>query len=113
MVSVILLARRHLKWKEELQMNHYRFLEENLHQSLWSCRECHLENFWKNIRNRGKDFANASDYEETWNDSDNITAVIVRKDNFLQHGKQHLHNTIISITTMLENRTLLSYGYKE
>ena len=32
---------------------------------------CHLK--------QKEEFANASDYEETWNDSDNIAAVIVRK----------------------------------
>ena len=30
-------------------------------------------------RNRGKDFANASDYLETWDDSDSITAVNAQK----------------------------------
>ena len=29
----------------------------------------------KDIRIEGKNFANASDYLETWDDSDNITAV--------------------------------------
>ena len=31
------------------------------------------------IRNRRKGFANASDYLETWNDSDSITAVNAQK----------------------------------
>ena len=31
-------------------------------------------------RNRRKGFANASDYLETWDDSDNITAVNAHKD---------------------------------
>src|SRR3954464_12984258 len=74
MVSVVLLARRHLKWEKELQMNHYRFLEQNLQRILKNCRECLLEIFWKDNRNGRKDFANASDYEETWNDSESITA---------------------------------------
>ena len=33
-----------------------------------------------NIGNRREGFANASDYLETWDDSDNITAVNARKD---------------------------------
>ena len=32
------------------------------------------------IRNRRKGFANASDYLETWDDSDSITAVNAQKD---------------------------------
>ena len=32
-----------------------------------------------NIRNREKEFANASDYLEIWNDSDSITAVNAQK----------------------------------
>ena len=32
-----------------------------------------------NIRNRRKGFANASDYLETWDDSDSITTVIAQK----------------------------------
>ena len=34
----------------------------------------------KDIRNRKKEVANASDYLETWDDSDNITAVKAQKD---------------------------------
>src|SRR3954467_7297 len=79
MVSVVLLARRHLKWEKELQMDHFRFLEQNLQRILKNCQECLLEIFWKDNRNGRKDFANASDYEITWNDTDNITAVIARK----------------------------------
>ena len=33
-----------------------------------------------NIGNRRKGFANASDYLETWDDSDSITAIIAQKD---------------------------------
>ena len=42
------------------------------------------------IRNRRKGFANASDYLETWNDSDNITAVNAQKD--LRHPAKWWHN---------------------
>ena len=38
----------------------------------------------RNIRNRKKEFANASDYLETWDDSDSITAVNAQKD--LRHA---------------------------
>src|ERR1041385_8089400 len=80
MVSVAILAGRHLKGEEELQRNHYRFLEQNLHQTLWNCRECHLRILLERQPKGGEGFfANASDYEETWNDSDSITAVIARK----------------------------------
>ena len=34
----------------------------------------------RNIGNRKKGFANASDYLETWDDSDSITAVNAQKD---------------------------------
>ena len=34
----------------------------------------------KDIGNGKKGFANASDYLETWDDSDNITAVTAQKD---------------------------------
>ena len=46
------------------------------------------------IRNREKDFANASDYEETLDDSDSITAVIVREIKILTTSKQHLHKKL-------------------
>src|ERR1041385_4594014 len=92
MVSVVLLARRHLKWEEELQKNHYRFLEQNLQRTLWNCRACHLgilldrqpkwrEGFCKCIRL----------YEESWNDSDSITAVFAREMEILTTFQQHLH----------------------
>ena len=60
------------------------------------------------------DFANASDYEDNWNDSDSMTPVIARENNFLQHG----NNTYIRCkksgsTTTLSHQTQLSYGYKE
>ena len=42
------------------------------------------------IRNRRKGFANASDYLETWDDSDNITAVNAQKD--LRHPAKWWHN---------------------
>src|SRR3954464_7595720 len=89
MVSVVLLARRHLKWEEELQLNHYRFLEQNLQQTLKNCRECHLEILLERQPKLRKGFANASDYEITWNDTDNITAVIARKQ-FLDNVKTAL-----------------------
>ena len=38
----------------------------------------------RDIGNRRKGFANASDYLETWGDSDSITAVDARKD--LRHA---------------------------
>ena len=38
----------------------------------------------RNIEMEGRDFANASDYLETWGDSDSITAVNARKD--LRHA---------------------------
>ena len=38
----------------------------------------------------GRDFANASDYLETWDDPDNITAVNARKD--LRHSQKWWHN---------------------
>ena len=34
----------------------------------------------RNIGTGGRDFANASDYLETWDDSDSITAVNAQKD---------------------------------
>ena len=33
----------------------------------------------RDAKTEGKDFANASDYLETWNDSDSITAVNAQK----------------------------------
>ena len=39
-------------------------------------------------------FASASDYLETWNDSDNITAVNARKD--LRHPAKWWHNHLTS-----------------
>ena len=42
------------------------------------------------IRNRRKGFANASDYLETWDDSDNMTAVNAQKD--LRHPAKWWHN---------------------
>ena len=42
------------------------------------------------IRNRRKGFANASDYLETWDDSDSITAVNAQKD--LKHPAKWWHN---------------------
>ena len=44
----------------------------------------------RNIENGEKGFANASDYLETWNDSDSITAVNARKD--LRHPTKWWHN---------------------
>ena len=39
----------------------------------------------RNIGTGGRDFANASDYLETWDDSDSITAVNAQKD--LRHSQ--------------------------
>ena len=44
----------------------------------------------KDIRNGKKGFANASDYLETWDDSDNITAVNAQND--LRHPAKWWHN---------------------
>ena len=44
----------------------------------------------RNIGTGGRDFANASDYLETWDDSDNITAVNARK--YLRHATKWWHN---------------------
>ena len=44
----------------------------------------------RNIGNGKKGFANASDYLETWDDSDNITAVNAPKD--LRHPAKWWHN---------------------
>ena len=44
----------------------------------------------KDIRNGKKGFANASDCLETWDDSDNITAVNAQKD--LRHPAKWWHN---------------------
>ena len=41
-------------------------------------------------KSEGKDFANASDYLETWDDSDSITAVNAQKD--LRHSQKWWHN---------------------
>ena len=46
------------------------------------------------IRNRRKGFANASDYLETWDDSDNITAIIAQND--LRHPVEWWHNHLTS-----------------
>ena len=43
-----------------------------------------------NIGNRRKGFANASDYLETWDDSDSITAIIAQKD--LRQSQKWWHN---------------------
>ena len=48
----------------------------------------------RNIENGKKGFANASDYFETWDDSDNITAVNAQKD--LRHPVKWWHNHLIS-----------------
>ena len=44
----------------------------------------------ENIGNRRKGFANASDYLETWDDSDSITAIIAQKD--LRQSQKWWHN---------------------
>ena len=44
----------------------------------------------KDIGNGKKGFANASDYLVTWDDSDNITAVIAQK--YLRHPAKWWHN---------------------
>ena len=44
----------------------------------------------RDIEKRGRDFANASDYLETWDDSDNITAVKAQKD--LRYPAKWWHN---------------------
>ena len=44
----------------------------------------------KDIRNGKKGFANASDYLETWDDSDSITAVNAQKD--LRQSQKWWHN---------------------
>ena len=44
----------------------------------------------KNIGNGKRGFANASEYLETWDDSDNITAVNAQKD--LRHPAKLWHN---------------------
>ena len=51
-------------------------------------------NWPKNIRNGKKGFANASDYLETWDDSDSITAANTQKD--LRHAATWLHNHLES-----------------
>ena len=48
----------------------------------------------RNIGNRKKGFANASDYLEIWDDSDNITAVNAQKD--LRHPAKWWHNHLTS-----------------
>ena len=55
------------------------------------------------IRNRRKGFANASDYLETWDDSDSITAVNAQKD--LRHSQKggittQKHNIKVSRSTI-------------
>ena len=44
------------------------------------------------IRNRRKAFANASDYLETWDDSDNITAVNAQKFGDILQKWWHSHS---------------------
>ena len=44
----------------------------------------------RNIGTGGRDFANASDYLETWDDSDSITAVNAQKD--LRQSQKWWHN---------------------
>ena len=44
----------------------------------------------KDIRNRKEGFANASDYFETWDDSDSMTAVNAQND--LRHPAKWWHN---------------------
>ena len=44
----------------------------------------------RDIGNGKKGFANASDYLETWDDSDSITAVNAQKD--LRHSQKWWHN---------------------
>ena len=44
----------------------------------------------RNIENGNKGFANASDYLETWDDSDSITAIIAQKD--LRQSQKWWHN---------------------
>ena len=44
----------------------------------------------RDAKTEGKDFANASDYLETWNDSDSITAVNAQKE--LRHPATWWHN---------------------
>ena len=48
----------------------------------------------KDIRNGKKGFANASDYLETWDDSDSITAVNAQND--LRHPEKWWHNHLTS-----------------
>ena len=57
----------------------------------------------KDIRNGKKGFANASDYLETWDDSDSITAVNAQKD--LRHSQNggittQKHNIKVSRSTV-------------
>ena len=44
----------------------------------------------RDAKTEGKDFANASDCLETWDDSDNITAVNAQED--LRHPAKWWHN---------------------
>ena len=48
----------------------------------------------RSIESRKKGFANASDYLETWGDSDNITAVNAQKD--LRNPAKWWHNHLTS-----------------
>ena len=48
----------------------------------------------ENIGNRRKGFANASDYLETWDDSDSIT--VVNAQNHLRHPAKWWHNHLTS-----------------
>ena len=57
----------------------------------------------RNMRTGGRDFANASDYLETWDDSDSITAVNAQKD--LRHSQKggittQKHNIKVSRSTI-------------
>ena len=57
----------------------------------------------RNIENRKKVFANASDYLETWDDSDSITAVNAQKiGDMLQNGgiATQKHNIKVSRSTI-------------
>ena len=48
----------------------------------------------RDIGNGKKGFANASDYLETWDDSDSITAINAQND--LRHPEKWWHNHLIS-----------------
>jgi hypothetical protein len=67
---------------------------------------------WKSCHLKKKRYANASDYEETWNDSDSITAVIVREMRILTISKQHLHKSFY-MKHKDSRQTQHRYSYKE